>query len=91
MKKIWDEEDSNLYHQGHFIAEGLMRYWESIVNAVQFNENIQQAMRENQLKKAAWNGGTNYWSKFTWKRKQESRWDFPEGRSKLPRSPPPKD
>ena len=104
MKKIWDENDSNLFRQGRFTADGLMRYWESIDNAIQFNENIQQIMRENQLKKNSYGGDfessstvrggrargrSSRGSHFSWTRGgHPSDWSKFAHQRKLPRPPP---
>ena len=40
MKKIWDAEHRNLFTNNRFTAEGLMRYWSSIDNAVEYNDTL---------------------------------------------------
>ena len=43
MKKIWDPEEKYLFMNSRFSADGLMKYWESIDNAIEFNENLKKA------------------------------------------------
>ena len=38
MKKVWDGEDKQLFSHGHFSATGILQYWCSIDNAIEFNE-----------------------------------------------------
>ena len=41
MKKIWDPEESQLYLPSHsrFTSDGIFKYWGSIDNAIEFNDN----------------------------------------------------
>ena len=50
MKKVWEPENSQLYLASHsrFTTEGIFKYWGSIDNALEFNDN---KLREIQCKK----------------------------------------
>ena len=38
MKKVWDPEDGHLYANNRYSAEGLMKYWSSIDNAIEYHD-----------------------------------------------------
>ena len=40
MKKIWNQEDSNLFRNNRFSAEGLAKYSAPIDNALEFNDTF---------------------------------------------------
>ena len=42
MKKVWDPQDNHLFHNGRYTAAGLAKFWSSIDNALQFNENLRE-------------------------------------------------
>ena len=65
MKKVWDPEDFNLFQNNRYTSRGLMRYWESIDNALEFNKNFKKESRVNQFPRRDR-------SKFFWSNKKKA-------------------
>ena len=63
MKKVWDAEDKHLFYDGRFTPEGLMKYWGSIDNAIEFN--IKNKFKSTQMQKGEFLSGNNR-DRFHW-------------------------
>ena len=79
MKKFWDAENRNLFRGINFTAEGLLRYWESIDNAKEFNENLLEKSDKQKY------GKQSHIDKYHWQSSyKKKKFDNRDLRFKLP-------
>ena len=92
MKKIWDADDRNLVleHNNKLTAEGWMKFWASIDNAIKYNERLLENKRMNEWFEVNIKPTLKRQDRFVWsKDKKQDKWfegnTTKEFRFKLPK------
>ena len=78
MKKEWNPDDKSLFADNRYSSEGLMKYWDSVDSAVEFNDTMFKKKNQNFIPFESRNTGFRRRDRYQWVKKTESRFKLPD-------------